>query len=65
MSRRTGIATLLASAALVLVAFAPAAQAARDFPRSFLWGTASAGFHAGDQPSPAWVAEMSACVKSW
>ena len=53
MSRRTGIAALVIAAAIATLGLAPAAHAARDFPRSFLWGTASAGFQseAGGKPA--------------
>ena len=43
--RAIGRATLTGACALALAALlAPAASAARDFPRDFLWGTANAGF---------------------
>ncbi|MFN8113807.1 MAG: glycoside hydrolase family 1 protein [Solirubrobacterales bacterium] len=58
MSRRTGIATLVAFA-LAILTLAPAAQAARDFPKSFLWGTASAGFQSEAGGAPANVDKRS------
>ncbi|MEZ5154566.1 MAG: glycoside hydrolase family 1 protein [Solirubrobacterales bacterium] len=52
MTGRTGIAALVGGVLAALV-MASAADAARDFPRGFLWGTASSGFQSEAGGSPA------------